>query len=107
MRILLILFLLQKLIIYNLNAKLIYNCKSVHFSGKKYKDINVVFMTGYEILENIPENDKSIVKSKKYAVVLISDEKMMIEDSLNNAGESNKLLDDFLGKYYFSSKINL
>ena len=35
-------------------------------------------MTGYEILENIPENDKSIVKSKKYAVVLISEEKMMI-----------------------------
>ena len=78
MRILLILFLLQNLIIYNLNAKLIYNCKSVHFSAEKYIDINVVFMTGYEILENMPDKNKSIVKSKKYAIVLISEEKMMI-----------------------------
>ena len=78
MRILLILFLLQNLIIYKLDAKLIYNCKSVHFSAEKYKDINVVFMTGYEILENMPDKNKSIVKSKKYAMVLISEEKMMI-----------------------------
>ena len=78
MRILLILFLLKNLIIYNLNAKLIYNCKSVHFSAEKYIDINVVFMTGYEILENMPDKNKSIVKSKKYAIVLISEEKMMI-----------------------------
>ena len=78
MRILLILFLLQNFIIYKLDAKLIYNCKSVHFSAEKYKDINVVFMTGYEILENMPDKNKSIVKSKKYAMVLISEEKMMI-----------------------------
>ena len=45
-------------------------------------------MTGYEILENMPDKNKSIVKSKKYAMVLISEEKMMIveldEPTINN-----------------------
>ena len=45
-------------------------------------------MAGYEILENMPDKNKSIVKSKKYAMVLISEEKMMIveldEPTINN-----------------------
>ena len=63
----LILFLFTNLIVYHANAKLVYNCKSVHLLGKKYKDVNVVFMTGYELLENMKDNEKGIVKVKKYA----------------------------------------
>ena len=61
-----------QLITYSLSAKLVYNCKSVHFDNKKYKDINVVFMTGFEILKNVPYEQKLVTKGKKYAVVIIT-----------------------------------
>jgi len=69
---------ISQLMTYSLEAKLIYNCKSVHFDNKKYKDINVVFMTGFEILKNVPYEQKLVTKGKKYAVVILADEKMMI-----------------------------
>ena len=76
-----------------LSAKLVYNCKSVHFDKKKYKDINVVFMTGFEILENIPYEQKLVSKEKKYAVVILSEEKMMIveleEPTIQNKSSIN------------------
>ena len=40
-----------QLITYSLDAKLIYNCKSVHFDNKKYNDINVVFIEFYFFLK--------------------------------------------------------
>ena len=67
-----------QLITYSLSAKLVYNCKSVHFDNRKYKDINVVFMTGFEILKNVPYEQKLVSKVKKYAVVILSEENMMI-----------------------------
>ena len=67
-----------QLITYSLSAKLVYNCKSVHFDNRKYKDINVVFMTGFEILKNGPYEQKLVSKIKKYAVVILSEENMMI-----------------------------
>lgn len=71
-------YIILQLITYSLNAKLVYNCKSVHFDNKKYKDINVVFMTGFEILKDVPYEQKLVTKGKKYAVVILADEKMMI-----------------------------
>ncbi len=82
-----------QLMINNLNAKLVYNCKSVHFDNKKYKDINVVFMTGFEILKNVPYEQKLVSKAKKYAVVILSEEKMMIveldEPTIKNKSSIN------------------
>ena len=82
-----------QLMINNLNAKLVYNCKSVHFDNKKYKDINVVFMTGFEILKNVPYEEKLVTKGRKYAIVILSDEKMIIveldEPTIKNKSSTN------------------
>ncbi len=82
-----------QLVTQSLCAKLVYNCKSVHFDNKKYKDINVVFMTGFEILKNVPYEQKLVSKAKKYAVVILSEEKMMIveldEPTIKNKSSIN------------------
>ena len=83
------------MITYSLSAKLVYNCKSVHFDNKKYKDINVVFMTGFEILKNVPYEQKLVSKIKKYAVVILSEENMMIveldEPTIKNKSSKNDI----------------
>ena len=56
------------------NAKLFYKCNHVYIGARQHNDINVIFMTGYEVLENLPENDLSIVKAKKYAMVVLDNE---------------------------------
>ena len=87
----LILFLFTNLIVHYANAKLVYNCKSVHLLGKKYKDVNVVFMTGYELLENMKDNEQAIVKVKKYAIVLVEDSDMIIVELDEPKEENNNV----------------
>ena len=65
------------------SGKLLYKCNAVIIGSKQLNDINVVFMTGYEILENLPENKLSIVKAKQYAMILLDNEISVV------------LLDDF------------
>tara|TARA_B100000886_G_C20409172_1_gene486206 strand:+ start:1274 stop:1663 length:390 start_codon:yes stop_codon:yes gene_type:complete len=65
------------------SGKLLYKCNSVVIGSKQLNDINVVFMTGYEVLENLPENKLSIVKAKQYAMILLDNEISVV------------LLDDF------------
>lgn len=55
-------------------AKLLYRCNGLMMGPKWLNETNVVFMTGFEVLENLPENELSIVESNKYAMVLLDNE---------------------------------
>ena len=67
----LFLFIFCSVLTFHSNAKLLYKCNHVYIGARQHNDMNVIFMTGYEVIENLPENDLSIVKAKKYAMVLL------------------------------------
>ena len=79
------------------NAKLIYKCEKVWIGGRQHLDVNVVFMTGYEILENITENKESYVKTNKYAMILLDEEMIIvvlddpIEDNSENRNQGSNV----------------
>ena len=79
------------------NAKLIYKCEKVWIGGRQHHDVNVVFMTGYEILENITENKESYVKTNKYAMILLDEEMVIvvlddpIEDNSENRNQGSNV----------------
>ena len=70
----LFLFIFCSVLTFQSNAKLLYKCNHVYIGARQHNDMNVIFMTGYEVIENLPENDLSIVKAKKYAMILLADE---------------------------------
>ena len=72
------------------NAKLIYKCEKVWIGGRQHLDVNVVFMTGYEILENITENKESYVKTNKYAMILLDEEMIIVvlDDPIEDNSEN-------------------
>ena len=69
-----IIIILFSLFSFNSYGKLFYKCNHVYIGARLHNDINVIFMTGYEVLENLPSNNLSIVKAKKYAMVLLNEE---------------------------------
>ena len=79
------------------NAKLIYKCEKFWIGGRQHLDVNVVFMTGYEILENITENKESYVKTNKYAMILLDEEMIIvvlddpIEDNSENRNQGSNV----------------
>ena len=79
------------------NAKLIYKCEKVWIGGRQHLGVNVVFMTGYEILENITENKESYVKTNKYAMILLDEEMIIvvlddpIEDNSENRNQGSNV----------------
>ena len=82
-----VLFLFLFLLCFDVNAKLIYMCEKVWIGGRQHLNVNVVFMTGYEILENISDNKESYVKTHKYAMILLDEE--MVTVVLDDPTESN------------------
>ena len=76
-----VLFIFLFFLSFDVNAKLIYMCEKVWIGGRQHLNVNVVFMTGYEILENISDNKESYVKTHKYAMILL-DEEMVTVGSL-------------------------
>ena len=52
-------------------------------------------MTGFEILKNVPYEQKLVSKVKKYAIVILSEEKMMIveldEPTIKNKSSKNDI----------------
>ena len=69
-----ILFTLLISISFTSHGRLFYKCNHVYIGARQHNDINVIFMTGYEVLDNLPDNKLSIVKAKKYAMVLLDSE---------------------------------
>ena len=91
------LFLIPIFFSFDVKGKLIYKCEKVWIGGRQHLDVNVVFMTGYEILENITENKESYVKTNKYAMILLEDETVMvvlddpIEDNSENRNQGSNV----------------
>jgi len=75
------LFLIFNLYSFYLDAQLIKTCKRVDIKGGPYFDVQVAFMTGYELIENlnIKDAEKVYFEGSKYALIILKEDITIVE----------------------------
>ena len=72
-------------------SKILLLCEEVQFHGKFLRDVNVMFLTGYELNENIGDLKNPLyLKNDKFAIILISEATYIIKLDIDSKNTNNK-----------------
>ena len=71
-------------------SKILLLCEEVQFHGKIIRDVNVMFLTGYELNENIGDSENTLyLKNDKFAIILISESTYIIKLDIDSKNRNN------------------